>query len=85
MWGDDPELAECFLEHPHFPSLIPKLEEPTEQHRLVELGPVELVCFCQNDEDKICIMLKMLPKPLWHYHLAMVHIEGMSHLVQTRK
>lgn len=62
-----------------------KLDEQPERCHLEKFGTAELVCFRQNDEDKICLVLEMLPKLVQYYHKAMAHVEGMSRLTQTIK
>ncbi|CAB9515279.1 hypothetical protein SEMRO_704_G190240.1 [Seminavis robusta] len=48
-------------------------------------GNSELICFRQNDEDKIVLTKELLPKLVSFYHKSMAHVEGMDHLEQTIK
>ncbi|CAB9507929.1 Inherit from COG: Retrotransposon protein [Seminavis robusta] len=48
-------------------------------------GNSELICFRQNDEDKIVLTKELLPKLVSFYHKSMAHVEGMDRLEQTIK
>ncbi|CAB9497609.1 Pol polyprotein [Seminavis robusta] len=48
-------------------------------------GNSELICFCQNDEDKIVLTKEFLPKLVSFYHKSMAHVEGMDRLEQMIK
>ncbi|CAB9531086.1 Inherit from COG: Retrotransposon protein [Seminavis robusta] len=50
-----------------------------------KFGNSELICFCQNDEDKIVLTKELLPKLVSFYHKSMAHVEGMDRLEQTIK
>ncbi|CAB9529125.1 hypothetical protein SEMRO_2406_G326530.1 [Seminavis robusta] len=43
-------------------------------------GNSELICFHQNDEDKIVLTKELLPKLVSFYHKSMAHVEGMDRL-----
>ncbi|CAB9513815.1 Retrotransposon protein [Seminavis robusta] len=48
-------------------------------------GNSELICFHQNDEDKIVLTKELLPKLVSFYHKSVAHVEGMDRLEQTIK
>ena len=92
----DPEVADCFLEHPIFddqgrlPFQFPTLKE--HQSRCAELQSMplvcpdgfvktkfnnsELICFHQNNEDRIVLAHELLPKVVKCCVESMAHAES---------
>ncbi|CAB9529899.1 unknown protein [Seminavis robusta] len=95
MHHPDDGMEESFLEHPTFDgegrnpfnfSVLAEYQAASAVlQQTVMFGNSELICFCQNDEDKIVLTKELLPKLVSFYHKSMAHVEGMDRLEQTIK
>ncbi|NND94264.1 MAG: DDE-type integrase/transposase/recombinase, partial [Flavobacteriales bacterium] len=62
-----------------------QLKENPKLFHTMRAGDSKLICFRQNDADKIVLTKQMLPKVVDFYHKAMAHVEGRERLEQTIK
>lgn len=51
----------------------------------VRFNQTELICFRQNDEDRIVLTHDLLPRVVKYYHESMAHAEGAERLSKTIK
>ena len=66
-------------------ALKQKLQQFPEHYKETTFGTTSLICYRQDNEDKICLTAEILPKVITWYHEATAHVEGISRMEQNLK